>query len=115
MTILEMIEEWRKGCSIAGPDNLHECGHCSEALLDIIEKKLKRESCETKYMLIDSYHYDRSKPNLAEDDSRGHFGPFDTPEEAEAYARKEWPKGWHAMWVQTLHPVGEYNWEDDNE
>lgn len=52
MTILEMIQEWRKGCSntqryIGGrtvcehPEN---CTDCTRALVDAIEAKLKRDA-----------------------------------------------------------------------
>lgn len=54
MTPLEMIAEWRKGCTIAGP--MHSrcypdgepiktgyCVECTEALIDALESALKRE------------------------------------------------------------------------
>lgn len=47
MSPLEMIEEWRKGCSIAGPacgqnDSPAECHECTEGLIDALEDALKR-------------------------------------------------------------------------
>lgn len=39
MTILEMIKEWRKGCS-CGPHNPANCPDCTMALIDAIERKL---------------------------------------------------------------------------
>ena len=52
MTILEMIEQWRKGCSntqnythgrtvCEHPEN---CPDCTRALVDAIEAKLNREA-----------------------------------------------------------------------
>ena len=38
MEILEMIAEWRKGCSISGKHPV-ECSACTEALIDKIEQK----------------------------------------------------------------------------
>lgn len=48
MTPLEMIAEWRKGCSIAGPacgqdDSPAECRECTEALIEALENKLKEQ------------------------------------------------------------------------
>lgn len=48
MTILEMIAEWRKGCSIAGPacgqdDSPANCSECTEGLIDAIERKVRSE------------------------------------------------------------------------
>lgn len=40
MTILEMIKEWRKGCS-CGPHNPANCPDCTAALIDAIERKLR--------------------------------------------------------------------------
>lgn len=38
MEILEMIEEWRKGCSLSG-NNPVECTACTETLINSIEAK----------------------------------------------------------------------------
>lgn len=54
MEILDMIKEWRKGCSNAGPmydemfpenapTNPCECIACPEGLIDAIERKLLEE------------------------------------------------------------------------
>jgi hypothetical protein len=52
MTILEMIAEWRKGCSIAGHRGLDDadrelgpecCPACTVALIESIESKVRRE------------------------------------------------------------------------
>lgn len=54
MEILEMIAEWRKGCTVAGPmrDSYYagmpptspcECIDCTEGLIDAIERKLLAE------------------------------------------------------------------------
>lgn len=49
MTPLEMIAEWRKGCSVAAsilyPEN---CQSCTRALIDALEKALRNEhpACE---------------------------------------------------------------------
>lgn len=43
MTILEMIAEWRKGCSCASAGKPEECPECTRALIDAIEKKAKME------------------------------------------------------------------------
>lgn len=48
MTILEMIAEWRRGCSIGGPaayppsDSPCDCFECTEGLVDAIEAKERR-------------------------------------------------------------------------
>ena len=39
MTILEMIKEWRKGCS-CGLQNPADCSDCTTALIDAVERKL---------------------------------------------------------------------------
>jgi hypothetical protein len=58
MTILEMIAEWRKGCTCAGPDHdrafglpegttsATECADCTEALIDAIEAKARRDEAD---------------------------------------------------------------------
>lgn len=40
MEILEMIAEWRKGCTLA-PHNPAECASCTVALITAIENKEK--------------------------------------------------------------------------
>ncbi len=40
MEILEMITEWRKGCSLSGKNPI-ECPACTEALIDAIERHEK--------------------------------------------------------------------------
>lgn len=54
MTPLEMIAEWRKGCSCAGPEydrimgkpegttSATECADCTEGLIDALEDRLRR-------------------------------------------------------------------------
>lgn len=43
MTVLQMIAEWRKGCSCAEADRPEECQACTAALIDAIENhELKR-------------------------------------------------------------------------
>lgn len=37
MTPLEMIAEWRKGCSCSSPEMPEECSECTKALIDAIE------------------------------------------------------------------------------
>jgi hypothetical protein len=58
MTIREMIAEWRKGCSCAGPDHDRafrlpegstspvECADCTEALINAIEDRIARDERE---------------------------------------------------------------------
>lgn len=53
MKPLEMIAEWRKGCSIAGPacgqdDSPAECHECTEALIDAISSRLSRPFTDWK-------------------------------------------------------------------
>lgn len=43
MTILEMIKEWRRGCS-CGPHNPVNCPDCTTALIDAIESKLIKQN-----------------------------------------------------------------------
>lgn len=43
MTILEMIKEWRKGCS-CGLHNPADCPDCTTALIDAIERSLIKEN-----------------------------------------------------------------------
>lgn len=48
---LEMIAEWRKGCSIAGPllgkdDSPAECVECTEALIEYLEKRLRQDDAQ---------------------------------------------------------------------
>jgi len=43
MTILEMISEWRNGCS-CGLYNPADCRDCTVALIDAIEKKLNKQN-----------------------------------------------------------------------
>lgn len=45
MTIIEMINEWRKGCS-CGPHNPANCPDCTTALVNAIEGKLIKSSKE---------------------------------------------------------------------
>lgn len=40
MTPLEMITEWRKGCSCAHAGKPEECHECTRALIDALERKL---------------------------------------------------------------------------
>lgn len=49
MTLLEIIAEWRKGCSNATPNNPEECPTCTLAMIDIIEQRLKQESPKILY------------------------------------------------------------------
>lgn len=53
MTPLEMIAEWRKGCTVAGPMHSHcfpdgdplpagYCVECTEGLIDALESRLRR-------------------------------------------------------------------------
>lgn len=39
MTIIEMIAEWRRGCSDAAPDSPELCAQCTRGLIDAIERK----------------------------------------------------------------------------
>lgn len=41
MEILEMIMEWRKGCSCAPPEHPKECPECTLGLINAIEAKEK--------------------------------------------------------------------------
>ena len=41
MTPLEMIAEWRRGCSCAPPERAEECHECTRALIDALEGKLQ--------------------------------------------------------------------------
>lgn len=43
MTPLEMIAEWRRGCSCAAPGRPEECRECTRALVDALERKLKED------------------------------------------------------------------------
>lgn len=51
MTPLEMIAEWRNGCSVAGHNsvalggdpNPAACVECTTALIDALERELRRE------------------------------------------------------------------------
>lgn len=43
MKPLEMISEWRKGCSCGSVDHPEECRECTRALVDAIEAELKRQ------------------------------------------------------------------------
>lgn len=40
MTPLEMIQEWRRGCSCADPQHPEQCQECTRALIDAMERKL---------------------------------------------------------------------------
>lgn len=40
MTPLEMIAEWRKGCSCAPAGKPEECAECTRALIDALERGL---------------------------------------------------------------------------
>lgn len=57
MEILEMIAEWRKGCSLSGKNAIN-CPACTEALIDAIEQKEKLDKhsgCITPklYLVVD--------------------------------------------------------------
>lgn len=39
MTILEMIAEWRRGCSCARKGHPEECTECTVGLIEAIERK----------------------------------------------------------------------------
>lgn len=63
MTLLEMIAEWRKGCSCAGPahdamfhpknpTSATECEPCTVGLIDAMEQRIKR-------MGIDEFEQER--------------------------------------------------------
>jgi hypothetical protein len=41
MTPLDMIAEWRKGCSCAGKEHPEECHECTLELINSIERYLK--------------------------------------------------------------------------
>ena len=41
MTPLEMIAEWRRGCSCAPKEHPEECHECTRALINALEKALK--------------------------------------------------------------------------
>jgi hypothetical protein len=41
VTILEMITEWRKGCSNADSKHPEECLVCTRGLIDAIERQLR--------------------------------------------------------------------------
>ena len=43
MTILEMIKEWRRGCS-CGLHNPADCPDCTTALVDAIENKIIKQN-----------------------------------------------------------------------
>ena len=45
MEILEMIAEWRKGCSLSGKNAIN-CPACTEVLIDSIEQKEKSNQIE---------------------------------------------------------------------
>lgn len=40
MTLLEMIAEWRKGCSCSSHGKPEECAECTKALIDAIEARV---------------------------------------------------------------------------
>lgn len=40
MTPLEMIAEWRKGCSCAAPGKPEECQECTVALINALERSI---------------------------------------------------------------------------
>lgn len=44
MTPLEMIAEWRRGCSCAPPEHPEECHDCTRALIDALDRKLAAEA-----------------------------------------------------------------------
>lgn len=44
MTPLEMVAEWRKGCSCASQGKPEECLECTRALIDMLEAKLREEN-----------------------------------------------------------------------
>lgn len=41
MTLLEMITEWRKGCSNADSKHPEECLVCTRSLIDAMERQLR--------------------------------------------------------------------------
>lgn len=43
MTMLEMIAEWRKGCSLSEPGHPEHCTACTVGLINALEKKLTEE------------------------------------------------------------------------
>lgn len=40
MTPLEMIEEWRNGCSCGSVEHPEDCTECTRALIDALERRL---------------------------------------------------------------------------
>lgn len=48
MTILEMIEEWRKGCSCSTEGHPEECHDCTVVLIEAIEKRYKKDEVESR-------------------------------------------------------------------
>ena len=43
MTPLEMIAEWRKGCSCSDIDSPEQCPECTKELIESLEWKLSKE------------------------------------------------------------------------
>jgi hypothetical protein len=66
MTPLEMITEWRQGCSCAGPLNPEECPACTVGLIEALETRLRAPE-EPQFRLIaeraalDIAHHDWGK------------------------------------------------------
>ena len=63
MRPLEMIAEWRRGCTVAGPllgydDSPAECAECTDALIDAIESHLTAE----KFLIWSNEHRAWWKP-----------------------------------------------------
>lgn len=50
MNILDLIAEWRKGCSKAPASNPEECHACTVALIDAIERH-ERQVEQVAYLL----------------------------------------------------------------
>ena len=55
MTILEMIEEWRRGCSLPEGMSPYDCRECTLALIHAIENKAKEDATSASNEIAKEY------------------------------------------------------------
>lgn len=77
MTPLEMIAEWRRGCSLAGADDPCACRACTMALIDSLEQSLRNsQAAELRAAGFSEYEIlylgNGAAPLAAEDEGENH-------------------------------------------